>query len=67
MRWTDQNGLLLESDEWHLLLWNVLNEVLNGFRIRDFAGAIGAPQEKVMSMFGRLYEVPKHYASCTGL
>jgi hypothetical protein len=62
MRWADQRGLLLEPDEWRLLLWNVLNEVLNGFNVVDFDRVIGASQDEVKACFSRLRAVPRHYA-----
>jgi hypothetical protein len=62
MRWTDQNRLLLERDEWQLLLWNVLNEVLNGLKASNFNSMIGASGEEVKATFNRLRTLPRHYA-----
>ena len=59
MRRNDQQQLVLESEEYELLLWNVPNEVINGFTLKDFEKTIGISKERARIVFKDLRDIPK--------
>ena len=46
--------IAINANEADLLVWNVPNEVINGFRLDDFEGIIGASETDVKVMFNEL-------------
>ncbi len=44
----------LSRDEVDLLAWNVSNEVVNGFAVKDFNATVGASPEAFSSLANRL-------------
>jgi hypothetical protein len=46
MRWRNHVQLGSNSEDMELLLWNIPNEVLNGFRVEHFEERIGASEDE---------------------
>jgi hypothetical protein len=54
-----QEGILeVGYDELDLLAWNVVNEVVNGFVVKDFEGRIGSSLENFKHLALKLRAVP---------
>lgn len=47
-------GLELRADEIDLLIWNVPNEVINGFRVDDFQNRISMSEEQFKDLSNRI-------------
>jgi hypothetical protein len=59
MKCINREQLQLEPDESELLIWNITNEVINGFKVVDFEKTIGASEESFKMKANHLRAVSK--------
>ncbi len=59
MRWSDGTQLELGDEDSDLLIWNIPNEVINGFKVDKFQERIGESEEDFKSMSNRLRSMSK--------
>jgi hypothetical protein len=67
MKTLNEKSLELEHDEFDLLVWNIANEVINGFKVGDFDRRIGTSFEDFKDIAIKLRAVPAVEAAVLSL